>query len=153
MYSFIDSLSAKVHPTPPTVDKLSALFQDFYKVAAQHIHTHISALSSRQHRDNSPTPSMSSLSSTASKFRAKAASIGNKDRPKVLPLRRDSEQQMLTAEEITDRKRARRVLEQKRLALEEAVERRVCEGEFAVVRRIHKFSSCSSFLAYATIRH
>jgi hypothetical protein len=35
---------------------------------------------------------------------------------------------MLTPEEIADRKRARKVLEQKRLALEEAVERRVCEG-------------------------
>lgn len=35
---------------------------------------------------------------------------------------------MLTAEEIADRKRARKVLEQKRIALEEAVERRVCEG-------------------------
>lgn len=35
---------------------------------------------------------------------------------------------MLTAEEIADRKRARKLLEQKRVALEEAVERRVCEG-------------------------
>jgi hypothetical protein len=34
---------------------------------------------------------------------------------------------MLTAEEIADRKRARKVLEHKRVALEEAVERRVCE--------------------------
>lgn len=44
------------------------------------------------------------------------------------PERKDSEQQMLTAEEIADRKRARKVLEHKRVALEEAVERRVCEG-------------------------
>ena len=35
---------------------------------------------------------------------------------------------MLTAEEIADRKRARKVLEHKRVALEDAVERRVCEG-------------------------
>ena len=34
---------------------------------------------------------------------------------------------MLTAEEIANRKRARKVLEHKRVALEEAVERRVCE--------------------------
>jgi hypothetical protein len=34
---------------------------------------------------------------------------------------------MLTAEEIAGRKRARKVLEHKRVALEEAVERRVCE--------------------------
>ncbi|KAH8683348.1 hypothetical protein BGZ60DRAFT_368027 [Tricladium varicosporioides] len=126
--SFIDSLSAKVHPTPPTVDKLSSLFQDFYTVAATHIDTHISALSLRQHRANSPAPSVSSLSSTASKLRAKAASISTKDRPRVPSEKRDSEQQMLTTEEIADRKKARRVLEQKRIALQEAVERRVCEG-------------------------
>jgi len=35
---------------------------------------------------------------------------------------------MLTSEEIADRKRARKILEHKRVALEEAVERRVCEG-------------------------
>ncbi|PBP24164.1 VPS9 domain protein [Diplocarpon rosae] len=120
--SFIDSLSAKVHKTPPTVDKLSALFQDFYVVAATHINTHISTLSSKQHRTSSPAPSV------ASKIRAKASSNSSKDRPKIPPIRRDSEQQMLTADEIADRKRARKVLEQKRVALEEAVERRVTEG-------------------------
>ncbi|TVY44699.1 Vacuolar protein sorting-associated protein [Lachnellula subtilissima] len=127
--SFIDSLSAKIHPTPPTVDKLSTLFQDFYAVAATHINTHILALSSRQHREGSPSPSMSSLSSTASKIRAKAVSISNnKERSRPPPERNDSEQQMLTADEIADRKRARKVLEHKRVALEEAVERRVCES-------------------------
>ncbi|KAI6712439.1 hypothetical protein JHW43_005066 [Diplocarpon mali] len=120
--SFIDSLSAKVHKAPPTVDKLSALFQDFYVVAATHINTHISALSSKQHRTSSPAPSV------ASKIRAKAASTSSKDRPKIPPAGRDLEQQMLTADEIADRKRARKVLEQKRAALEEAVERRVTEG-------------------------
>jgi hypothetical protein len=35
---------------------------------------------------------------------------------------------MLTAEEIADRKKARKLLEQKRIVLEEAVERRACEG-------------------------
>ncbi|PQE16601.1 vps9 domain protein [Rutstroemia sp. NJR-2017a BBW] len=126
--SFIDSLSAKVHPTPPSIEKLSALFQDFYAVAANHINTHISALSSRQHRDSSPVPSVSSLSSTASKFRAKAASM-NKEQPKPLE-RGSSEQQMLTSEEINDRKRARKALEHKRGVLEEAIERRVCEGVY-----------------------
>ncbi|TVY43372.1 Vacuolar protein sorting-associated protein [Lachnellula occidentalis] len=124
--SFIDSLSAKIHPTPPTVDKLSTLFQDFYAVAATHINTHISALSSRQHRESSPSPSPLS---TASKIRAKAVSISNnKERSRPPPERNDSEQQMLTADEIADRKRARKVLEHKRVALEEAVERRVCES-------------------------
>lgn len=118
-----------MHPTPPTVDKLSGLFQDFYAIAETHIKTHISALSSRQHRDSSPALSVSSLSSTASRIRAKAASISSKDQPKPPPVeRKESEQMMLTSEEITERKRARRVLEQKRVALEEAVERRVCEG-------------------------
>lgn len=37
------------------------------------------------------------------------------------------EQQMLTATEVADRKRARKLLEVKRVALEEAVERAVCE--------------------------
>ena len=48
------------------------------------------------------------------------------------------EQQMLTASEVSERRRARRLLEQKRLALEEAVERRVCEG---VYDRIWRHSS------------
>ncbi|KAA8572848.1 hypothetical protein EYC84_003418 [Monilinia fructicola] len=126
--SFIDSLSAKIHPTPPSVDKLSGLFQDFYAVAANHINTHISTLSSRQHRASSPAPSVSSLSSTASKIRAKATSM-NKERPKLIE-RRESEQQMLTSEEINERKRARKALEHKRVALEEAIERRVCEGVY-----------------------
>ena len=126
--SFIDSLSAKVHSTPPTVDKLSGWFQDFYAVAAAHINTHISALSSRQHRESSPAPSISSLSSTASKLRAKAVSISSKERPKLPSEKSESEQQMLTAEEISDRKRARKVLEHMKVALEEAIERRVCEG-------------------------
>ncbi|KAH8803146.1 hypothetical protein F5884DRAFT_804558 [Xylogone sp. PMI_703] len=133
--TFIDSLSAKIHPTPPNMEKLSKLFQDFYTVAATHINTHISTLSSRQHRANSPSPSASSLSSTASRLRAKAASISNKDRPK-LPLERiDSDQQMLTAEEIADRKRARKALEEKRVALEEAVERRACEKTYQRIWR------------------
>jgi Vacuolar sorting protein 9 (VPS9) domain len=116
-----------VHPTPPTVEKLSSLFQDFYILAANHINTHISALSSRQHRECSPS-STSSRSSAASKMRAKASSISNKDQLKLPLERKESEQQMLTSEEIAERKRARKLLEQKRVALEEAIERRVCEG-------------------------
>lgn len=138
--SFIDSLSAKVHPTPPTVDKLAILFQDFYAVAATHINTHIAAISSRQHRANSPAPSVSSsLSSTASKIRAKAVSISSKERPKI-PERKDSQQQMLTPQEIAERKRARKALEVKRLALEEAVERRVCEKIYGRIWR-HRSTS------------
>lgn len=126
IFSFIDSLSAKIYTTPPSVDKLSSLFQDFYTVAASQINTHISTLSSRQHRESSP--SASSLSSTANKIKAKAASITNKDLLKLPLERKDSEQQMLTSEEIAQRKKARRQLEQKRIALEEAMERKVCES-------------------------
>ncbi|RAL60149.1 hypothetical protein DID88_000774 [Monilinia fructigena] len=104
--SFIDSLSAKIHPTPPSVGQIIGAF---FKISML-----------------SPAPSVSSLSSTASKFRAKAASM-NKERPKVIE-RRESEQQMLTSEEINERKHARKALEHKRVALEEAIERRVCEG-------------------------
>lgn len=42
---------------------------------------------------------------------------------------------MLTADEIGERKRARKALEQKRVILEEAVERRVCEGIYPRIWR------------------
>lgn len=130
MISFVESLSAKVHPTPPSMDNLSGLFQDFYAIAATHINTHISTLSSKQHRSSSPTASISSLSSAVSKFRTKAGPGTTKDEAKSLPGRRDHEQQMVTADEMAQRKRARRVLEQKRVALEEAIEKRVCEAVY-----------------------
>ncbi|KAK3171869.1 hypothetical protein OEA41_003953 [Lepraria neglecta] len=121
---FIESLTAKVHNTPPSIEKLSDIFQDFYVTAESHIATHISALSTRQSRGASPNPSISS----------KTSSIGKDTR-----LRSSSkdtlgsfggsgpEQQMLTPQEISDRRKARRLLDRKRTALEEAVERRVCE--------------------------
>lgn len=123
--TFIDSLSAKVHPTPPTVDRLSSLFQDFYVLASQHINTHISILSSRQHRQNSSS-SVSSASSR-SKTRAASNSLAGRDRHRSIPDEHASEHQLLTPEELTERKKARKLLEKKRTALEEAVERRVCE--------------------------
>lgn len=45
------------------------------------------------------------------------------------------EQQMLTPQEVSDRRRTRRLLEQKRVALEEAVERRTCERVYKRVWR------------------
>lgn len=133
--SFIDSLSAKVHPSPPNIENLSAKFQDFYALAASHIQTHIDSLASSQRREQSPASSSSPRSSAASLLRAKAASIGVKDRPKDVPVRRASEQQLLTAEEVADRKKARRVLEVKRGQFEEAVERRLCDG---IYNRIYR---------------
>ncbi|KAI2471618.1 hypothetical protein F4781DRAFT_386063 [Annulohypoxylon bovei var. microspora] len=131
--NFIDSLSAKVHPTPPNIENLSRLFQDFYHVAASHIRTHIDSLATRQTREISPTPSSYSRASAASLLRAKAASFSNKDKTKTMPTK--EEQQMLTAEEFADRKRARKALEQKRILLEEAIERRLCEGIYDRIYR------------------
>lgn len=131
--SFVESLSAKVHATPPNIDKLSLLFQDFYTLASSHINTHISALATKHSRDASPAPSSSSISSAASRFRSKAASIGSKDKPKS-----DTEQQMITADELAERKKARRALEAKKGLLEEAVERRLCE---AIYHRIYRHRS------------
>ncbi|KAI1769540.1 hypothetical protein GGR53DRAFT_472897 [Hypoxylon sp. FL1150] len=131
--NFIDSLSAKVHPTPPNIDNLSRLFQDFYHVAASHIRTHIDSLATRQTREISPTPSSYSRASAASLLRAKAASFSNKEKSKEMPTK--EEQQMLTAEEFADRKRAKKALEQKRVLLEEAVERRLCEGIYDRIYR------------------
>ena len=46
-----------------------------------------------------------------------------------------AEQQMLTPQEISDRRRARRLLEVKGLALEEAVEKKVCERIYSRIWR------------------
>lgn len=128
--SFIESLSAKVHSAPPNIDKLSRLFQDFYALASSHIGTHISALATRQTREVSPAPSGSSISSAASRLRSKAASLGAKDKPRV-----EAERQMITAEELANRKKARKALEAKRGTLEEAIERRLCEGIYDRIYR------------------
>ncbi|KAI1393899.1 uncharacterized protein F4822DRAFT_386324 [Hypoxylon trugodes] len=131
--NFIDSLSAKVHPAPPNIENLSKLFQDFYHVAASHIKTHIDSLATRQTREASPTPSSYSRASAASLLRAKAASFSNKEKTKATPTK--EEQQMLTADEYANRKKARKALEQKRVLLEEAVERRLCEGIYDRIYR------------------
>ena len=123
---FLESLTVKTHNTPPTIEKISDRFQDFYAKAESHIATHISILSTRQNRESSPTPSIASK---------KASSIKDGNRPRTSTSRDPlvpadasiPEQQMLTPQEIFDRRKARRLLEHKRVALEEAVERRVCE--------------------------
>ncbi|KAI1275054.1 hypothetical protein F5Y07DRAFT_400699 [Xylaria sp. FL0933] len=133
--NFIDSLSAKVYPSPPNIDNLARMFQDFYHTAAQHIQTHIASLATRQTREYSfSAASSSSRASAASLLRAKAASIGTRDKNKTAQAQ-EAEQQMLTAEEFADRKRARKGLEQKKVLLEEAVERRLCEGIYDRIYR------------------
>lgn len=117
---FLESLSAKVHPAPLSADNLSELFQDFYERAASQISTHIAILTSRIGRrgDVGDTSKV-----RTSKGRAKDGSGAKRgDSPASI-----SGGEMLTASEVAYRKKARRVLELKRVALEEAVERSVCE--------------------------
>ncbi|PHH59727.1 hypothetical protein CDD80_1732 [Ophiocordyceps camponoti-rufipedis] len=132
--SFIDSLGAKVHPTPPNISRLSQLFQEFYSVASSHVSTHINALATRQMRDASPKddPPLASSSSSSSLSR-----LRSRARPQPPPAPK-SEQQMMTTQELARRRRARKQLEVKRGLLEEAVERRLCEG---IYHRIYRHRS------------
>ncbi|KAL2021031.1 hypothetical protein VTK56DRAFT_7686 [Thermocarpiscus australiensis] len=132
---FIDTLSAKVHPQPPNIENLSRLFQEFYATASSHIQTHVDSLATRQRREEAPAPSLSARASATSLLRTKAASLGTKEKPKAAPPGRDSDQQLLTPEEYADRRRARRALEQEKALLEEAVERRLCEGIYSKIYR------------------
>jgi hypothetical protein len=120
-------LTAKVYSVPPSVDKLSELFQEFYVQAAANIATHIQSLSTRQYRDPSPALSVSSRISVHTNRSATLRSKASKDKI-ALSEKSIPEQQMLTPNEVSERRKARRLLEQKRTALEEAVERRVCEA-------------------------
>ncbi|KAJ5655154.1 hypothetical protein N7507_007104 [Penicillium longicatenatum] len=115
---FINSLNAKVHSSPPTIDKISSLFQVFYDRAESHIATHISALASRINRDPAPQAPVS-RGGTFSK-------LGNK-RSQDDVRQGTAGRQMLTASEVADRRRARKALEYRRAVMEEAAERRVCE--------------------------
>ncbi|KAI9699544.1 MAG: hypothetical protein M1820_007175 [Bogoriella megaspora] len=114
---FLESLNAKVHPTPLSADSLSELFQDFYTRAEGVIATHIAALSSRISRESSPARRDIDKPTVQLKNRSRSNSS----------TKQLGEQQMLTPKEISNRRRARRLLELKRIALEEAVERGVCQ--------------------------
>ncbi|RDA87993.1 hypothetical protein CP532_3440 [Ophiocordyceps camponoti-leonardi (nom. inval.)] len=117
--SFIDSLGQKVHPTPPNIERLSQLFQEFYNVASSHVATHIKALATRQMRNlHQPSSSTTTTSTTTT-----AGGMM---------------QQMMTAEELAERRKCRKQLEARRLYLEEAVERRLCEG---IYHRIYRHPS------------
>ncbi|KAJ5805076.1 hypothetical protein N7474_010963 [Penicillium riverlandense] len=116
---FVASLSARVHNTPPNIDKISQLFQVFYSRAESHIATHISALASRINRDPSPTIPTKPRPTGLSKLSSKRSQDDFGQAP--------TGRQMLTASEVAERRKARKALEHKRMALEEAAERRVCE--------------------------
>jgi hypothetical protein len=119
---FLESLSAKVHPTPLNADNLSELFQDFYERAASHISTHIATLASRIGRGPS-----AQQSAAKGLFKGRSRSGSGATRGSSDDLVGSGGGEMLTATEVADRKRARRLLEMQRYALEEAVERGVCE--------------------------
>ncbi|KAL9615306.1 MAG: hypothetical protein Q9167_000277 [Letrouitia subvulpina] len=126
---FVDSLTAKVYHEPPTIEKLSDLFQEFYVKAESHIAIHISSLSIKQFRETSPTRSIA-LKSSGNRMRSMSTKEITGPLDKSAP-----EQQMLTPQEISDKRKARRLLEQKRIALEEAVERRTCERVYKRIWR------------------
>jgi hypothetical protein len=121
VYRFLKELTAPIHPQPVTVDSLSDLFQDFYTKAESHITAHIATLSLKIGRERSPAPSVSSRSS--------------KNGTSTPTRKTSGEQQMLTASEVTGRKKARRLLELKRTAWEEIVERTVAEKVYSKVYR------------------
>ncbi|KAJ5666277.1 Vacuolar sorting protein 9 subgroup [Penicillium maclennaniae] len=126
---FINSLSAKVHNSPPTIDKISSLFQVFYDRAESHIATHISALASRINRESTPQVPPRVRGSGLSRLTNK----GSQDDLRSSGLGR----QMLTPDEVEERRKARKALEYKRAAMEEAAERRVCEQVYDKIWR-HK---------------
>lgn len=117
---FVYSLSAKVYTTPPSIDKISDMFQEFYDRAETHIATHISTLASRLNREAPPASSKSVKGGTTA------------GTEKVLV-----DHQMLTVSEVAEKRKARKLLAYKRVALEEAVERRACESIYDKIWR-HK---------------
>ena len=110
---FIESLSAKIYNTPPSIEKLSSIFQDFYAKAESHIAIHINALSTKQFRKDAKRPRASSSEDKSGPLNGAAP-----------------DQQMLTPQEISDRRKARRLLDRKGIALEETVERRLCQSMY-----------------------
>ncbi|KAL9105327.1 MAG: hypothetical protein Q9227_009472 [Pyrenula ochraceoflavens] len=132
---FVDSLSAKTWSEPPTIDTLAELFQDFYARANTQISTHISALSSRVSRDASPAASIRSSRSTSASRSQGLVPKASTDSINTLDSRPGRDQQMLTASEVAEKRKTRKMLEVKRLALEEAVERRACEKVYPKIFR------------------
>lgn len=125
---FVESLSSKAFTEPPTIDQIAELFQEFYLRASSSISIHIASLRSKLNRESSPTPSR-----------------GNA-RPRVVSGRKSSDSlavagsdgsQMLTATEVAEKRRQRKLLDYKKLVLEEAVEKRACEKVYDKIWR-HK---------------
>ena len=119
-FRFVESLSAKIYSEPPSIEQLSELFQAFYLRAGSAISVHISTLLSRVNRESSPAPSKSAFPTRGPIKKPSVDSVDTVDNVA-------GGQQMLTASEVYEKKRTRKLLEYKRLLLEEAVEKTVCE--------------------------
>ena len=85
---------------------------------------HVTRLAAKSSRETSPAPSVSSRSSGTTKSRAQGSAVSRSADPPVHET--GGEQQLLTASEIASKKRTRKLLEVKKIAYEEAVERLVC---------------------------
>ncbi|KAJ9649492.1 hypothetical protein H2199_000267 [Coniosporium tulheliwenetii] len=118
---FLESLSAKVHPTPLSIDDLAEMFQDGFVFTAI---------------KEQVTIAFRIIADVQDSKGGRAAS--GTSRKGTDPELDGTEQQMLTASEIFDRKKARRLLAIRHVALEEAVERAVCEK---VYDRIWRYRS------------
>lgn len=127
---FLKSLGAKVHLTPLNIDTIAELFQDFYVKSESHIDTHIATLATRLSREKSASTAAASRSPNIGKGGKRGNSTADSGSPAD-----GAEQQMLTASEVTERRKARRLLDLKRVALEEAVERGICEKVYDRIYR------------------
>lgn len=130
---FVESLTARVYDEPPTIEKLSDLFQDFYTKASSHISTHIATLALRIDRDP-----LTIRDASKGLIPSKPKHLAPKQsKESIASLDSAVDRQMLTASEVAEKKKARKLLEYKRMALEEAVERRTCEKVYESIWR-HK---------------
>ena len=114
----MESLSTKAFSEPPSIDQIADLFQEFYIRASSSISIHIAALRLKLNRESSPAPPKGSN---------KPRSLSNRKSNDSLAPSGSDGSQMLTASEVTERRKQRRLLDYKKLVLEEAVERRACE--------------------------
>ena len=122
-------MGTKAFSEPPTIDQIAELFQEFYLRASSSISIHIASLRSKLNREASPTPAKAGV-------RSRTIS-GKKSSDSLAPPGSDGSQQMLTASEVTERRKQRKMLDYKKLLLEEAVERRACEKIYDKIWR-HK---------------
>ena len=95
---FVESLSSKAFTEPPTIDQIIQLFQEFYIRASSNISIHIASLRLKLNRDASPSATLSS----GKRSLASKQSTGS-----LRPPGGSGSQQMLTATEVTERRKQR----------------------------------------------